>query len=206
MRLLLIERLEVIIILSKYAPKRENKLINESDIQEMIKLIPGTDDYYAGYNGRIYRKYTKDKYHPISSRILDCGYEYVTLTINGKHKSFRVHRLIAITFIHNPDNLPIVGHKDNNKVNNCVNNLYWTTYSENSKKAVDDGLLVNVKGYDDSQSHPVICYNQSHKEIARYGSICEAHRMTGVSKSTVTRHCKGQIISKTRSGHYFDYQ
>lgn len=50
---------------------------------------------------------------------------------NGKRKNFQVHRLVATAFIPNPQNLPYVNHKDENKLNNCVNNLEWCTASYN---------------------------------------------------------------------------
>lgn len=84
--------------------------------------------------------------------------------------------------------------------------LYWTNNQENVQKAVDDGLLMNDKGYNDSQSHPVICYDKNFNEIAKFGSISECHKAIGVSKSTITRHCKNQIKTKTRKGYYFRYQ
>ena len=85
-------------------------------------------------------------------------------------------------------------------------NLYWTTNKENIQKAVDDGLLINDKGYEDSQSIPIICYDQNFAEIKRYGSISECHRELKISKSTIVRHCKGLIGGKTRCGYYFRYQ
>ena len=110
-----------------------------------------------------------------------------------------------MAYIPNPNNLPVVGHRNNIKSDDNVENLYWTTDSENIQKAVDDGLLVNKKSYEDSQSRPVVVYNENFEEIARFGSACECHKQLKVSKSTVARHCKGQIKTKTRSGFYFRY-
>lgn len=70
------------------------------------------------------------------------GYKKVVL--NGKNEY--VHRLVAETFIPNPNNLPEVNHKDGNKWNNCVDNLEWVSKSENAKHAFDLGLR-NVSGY-----------------------------------------------------------
>lgn len=53
------------------------------------------------------------------------GYLSVTLLNKGKQKTKPVHRLVALTFIPNPNNLPQVNHKDENKLNNCVDNLEW---------------------------------------------------------------------------------
>lgn len=58
-------------------------------------------------------------------------YEKVMLMINGKHKSFYIHRLMAHAFIPNPENKPQVNHIDNNPINNAIENLEWVTNSEN---------------------------------------------------------------------------
>lgn len=55
------------------------------------------------------------------------SYEYVTLSKGDRGRTFTVHRLVAIAFIPNPDNLPCVNHKDENKQNNIVSNLEWCT-------------------------------------------------------------------------------
>lgn len=68
------------------------------------------------------------------------GYPFVFLSVNGKSKNCMVHRLVAETFISNPDNLPEVNHIDGNKENNNVANLEWCTRKENLKHAVDTGL------------------------------------------------------------------
>ena len=61
-----------------------------------------------------------------------CEYHKVSLMIEGKAKSYMVHRLVAEVFLPNPDNLPVVHHIDGNKLNNNVSNLQWVTEQENS--------------------------------------------------------------------------
>jgi hypothetical protein len=58
-------------------------------------------------------------------------YYQVTLYSNNKQKTVRIHRLVALTWLNNPNNLPLVNHKDGNKLNNHVDNLEWSTYVEN---------------------------------------------------------------------------
>ena len=60
------------------------------------------------------------------------GYKTVTLSKDGVAKMFKVHRLVATMFIPNPDNLPVVNHKDETPDNNMVDNLEWCTVKYNT--------------------------------------------------------------------------
>lgn len=174
------------------------------------KLIKGARDYITP-NGDVYTY--RSNYKGIKtdevikkSQTTCWGYKYCGIKYIGesKVKSKRVHRLVAETFIPNPDNLPVVGHKNNIKSDNRVENLYWTTYSENTQKAVDDGLLVNDKGADDSQSKPVIMFDTfTNKILGKYGSIKEAVRETGLSMTTISR--QSRYKRPTRKPYYFRF-
>ena len=118
-----------------------------SDVVEVvIKPVPGYEGYYevdnlgrvfsvdriiqVNDNGRIYDK-------PIHGAMLkqtnhSRGYKTVSLTKYGKTKQEYVHRIVASAFIPNPDNLPAVNHKDEDKTNNFVDNLEWCTVSYNN--------------------------------------------------------------------------
>lgn len=63
-------------------------------------------------------------------------YYFVGLKKNGKTHPKDIHRLVAETFVPNPDNKPCVGHKDCNEANNCVENIYWCTYEENNNHPI----------------------------------------------------------------------
>lgn len=120
-------------------------------------------------------------------------------------KQRRIHIVIAETFLENPNNYPVVGHRNNIKTDNRVENLYWTTWQENIQKAVDDDLLVNDKGYNDSQSNPVIMFNTyTNREIAKFGSCREASRETGVALNTIMRQAKYK--KPVRKPFYFRFQ
>lgn len=60
------------------------------------------------------------------------NYREISLWKNGTHKRFLVHRLVAIAFIPNPQNLPIINHKDQDGTNNFVDNLEWCDHSYNN--------------------------------------------------------------------------
>jgi hypothetical protein len=70
----------------------------------------------------------------------------VGLYKNKSRKSYQVHRLVAMTYIPNPDNLPQVNHKDGNPLNNHVANLEWVTQSENMQHGISLGLIDKMSG------------------------------------------------------------
>lgn len=101
-------------------------------MMEEWRTIPGYEGLYEVSNtGRVR---SLDRYDsrncfrkgkvlsPVKSNI---GYLLVSLCCNGKYKGFTVHRLVAQAFIPNPDNLPEINHKDEDKTNNSVENLEW---------------------------------------------------------------------------------
>lgn len=184
----------------------KNGTLKRDDIKENIKLITDTNNYYVSTTGDIYKLTSNNLFLKIKLTHHPNGYMYTAFnTKEGTRITRRVHRLVALAFLPNPNNYDIVGHKDNNKSNNKVENLYWTTISENTKKAFDAKLAVNAKGYKDSQSHPVIIYDKNMKEINRMGSVRQCVKEYGVSCSTIIRHCNGEIKGKTRCGYYFRY-
>lgn len=74
------------------------------------------------------------------------GYYTVALTKNGNPKSHLLHVLLAKAFIPNPENKPVVNHKDGNKINNSLDNLEWVTYKENNEHAYAIGLKKPCQG------------------------------------------------------------
>lgn len=76
----------------------------------------------------------------LKTQVDKLGYERVSISINTTKITLKVHRAVAIAFIHNPMNLPQVNHKDGNKLNNDSSNLEWVTNSENQIHAISTGL------------------------------------------------------------------
>jgi hypothetical protein len=96
--------------------------------------------YTISKTGVVYN--TKYK-RQLKGRIIKSGYCVTDIVIDGKKKSKYIHRLIAEAFLENPNNYPDVHHKDNNKSNNNICNLEWTTRSKNcrmSSKPKKNGL------------------------------------------------------------------
>lgn len=106
-----------------------------------MEYIKGYENLYSvTKTGRIYshvsNKYLKPRIH---------NYKKVALYKNKIYTNYTVHRLVAETYIKNPNNLPCVNHIDGNKLNNDVSNLEWVTVSENQKHAFRIGLQSNCK-------------------------------------------------------------
>lgn len=96
---------------------------------EEWKTITDYDNYQISNLGNVKNKKTNKLLTPY---INSSGYYGVQLCKNGKHKNFIIHRLIAIAFIPNPNNYPVIDHKDKNLLNNSLNNLRWVSISQNS--------------------------------------------------------------------------
>lgn len=80
----------------------------------------------------------------LKQRINKDGYKEVTLGSGDKRTTFRIHRLVAICFISNPNNLPEVNHKDYNRTNNSVDNLEWVSHKDNVNYSSDNGRYKNA--------------------------------------------------------------
>lgn len=93
--------------------------------------------YEINTNGDVF-SYTSKK--TIKQVVNNCGYLTVVLCKDGKAKRFLVHRLLAIHFVANPQNAPVVNHKDGNKLNNKLENMEWCSRSENNRHAIALGL------------------------------------------------------------------
>src|SRR5687768_7809758 len=105
---------------------------------ELWKPIPGYEDLYEISNlGRVksFRRLKKGSNYKVLKNHLSLGYHTVCLTKNGKTVITKVHRLVAKSFIPNPDNKPEVNHIDMVRNNNHFSNLEWVTRSENIKHA-----------------------------------------------------------------------
>lgn len=92
------------------------------------------------------------------------GYLYMAFRADGGQKNAYMHRLVAETFIPNPDGKPFVNHKDGNKQNNDISNLEWVTVTENNRHARETGLNVTPSGEDSKFS---VLTNDDVRDIKR---------------------------------------
>lgn len=184
----------------------KERLIDIQDIHEEMRLIAGSETDYITPTGNIYKEYEKDKYFKKSVFInKENGYAYCNISFPEGTKQRRVHRLVAIAFLPNPNNYPIVMHKDNDKENPRLENLEWDTVSKNTKDAYKDGLAKNDEGFNDSQSIPVCVFNIDQELLEKCGSVSIAAKKYGITKTGILYQCNHKVKTKSRKGYYFRY-
>ena len=99
--------------------------------------IIGYENYKIYPDGRVWSK-GFDKYHPprfINGNISGDNYKDITLYKNNISKGFRLHRLIALHYISNPNNYDIVDHKNRNTLDNRLENLRWVNRETNNRNS-----------------------------------------------------------------------
>ncbi len=185
-------------------------------MQEEWKVVPGYDGRYEVSSlGRI-RSYANARWgnRPnakiMKVKQIPVGYLQVNLCKpkgGGKAVSGLIHRLVAEAFIPNPDNLPVVNHKDGNKTNNRADNLEWVTASENSFHAVRTGLKKPSQHQKEvaakRQSVPVVMLSLDGEKISVFESGKQAALAVGADISAVTKCCRGKL--KKTKGYRFQY-
>lgn len=133
------------------------------------------------------------------------GYVYQMLYKNGKEKLLRVHRLVAMAFLPNPNNLPQVNHKDGNKQNNSVDNLEWCEQSDNMKHAYKNGLQIPSENQrkaiinTNKLKQKKVCQIKDGEIINTFSGISEASRQTKISISCISRCCN--LKRKSTNGY-----
>lgn len=151
-------------------------------------LIEDSDNYFVREDGKIIGK---------SGKILKpattiYGYNEVSIKLNGKFKSQKVHRLVAQAFIPNPYNLPEVNHINGIKTDNRVENLEWVTSQDNQLHAT------RILGKGAGETHPGVKITE---DMVRKACVMfaegyqnkEVSDVLGISKHTIQKIRKGKV-------------
>lgn len=141
------------------------------------------------------------------------NYKYVSLYFNNVKKTLRVHRLVALAFIPNPNNLPCINHIDENKLNNCVENLEWCDAHYNNTYGNRMKIIKEKNTNHQSLSIPIRQIDKTTKELINiFPSAREAMRYLltinkNLSSSSVCTNiclcCKGK--RKNAYGYMWKY-
>lgn len=153
----------------------------------MLKQIPGFPSYTIDECGNVY-----GPQGPKPLYLGPKGYYYVSMwnKNTNKHCRFNVHKLVALTYIPNPNNYSVINHIDGNKTNNSISNLEWCTQRDNIHHAYKTGLTRNYK--------PII-----RSDGTVYQSAREAERQTGIDSKLISRVLVGK--RKTTGGYSWSY-
>lgn len=121
-----------------------NKALRQKDLINREKhFIRNSDNFWVDRKGRVFHL---DGENPKQWTVCECVYEYteypyVLISYSGTFRKVYMHRLMAEMFISNPNQLPVVMHKNNDKSDFDISNLKWGTQSENIAQAYNDGLF-----------------------------------------------------------------
>lgn len=153
----------------KYNIKKVENIVGEIWKDIPLKFTSDKVGYRVSSFGRIKDPRERVTYGTDSK----CGYKIIGIrTVNIK-----VHKIVAETFITNPDNKPLVNHIDGNKTNNCITNLEWATHSENVQHAYDTGL---------NKTRRIIQYDLELNKISEFNSAAEASRKLNILSTSIS--------------------
>ena len=159
-----------------WCPVKNYESLYEVSDQGRVKSI--------GYGKERILKPIRDKY----------GYLLVNLWKNGEMKTYRIHRLVAQTFIPNPDNLPQVNHRDEDKTNNSVQNLEWCDQKYN----INYGTRIkriSEKMTNGKLSKHVLQYTKSGEFVKEWKSAPDVQRTIGYFHNNISNCCNGKCKS-----------
>ena len=161
-------------------------------MKEIWRDIKGVEGKYMVSNmGRVkslnYKRTGKEKI----MKGVDDGRGYLILNLyrEGKGKTCKIHKLVAQAFLENPKGYNEVNHKDENKYNNCADNLEFCSRQYNVEY---------------SQGKAVIGINKVSGLILEFPSLMEASRQMGISQGNITMCCQGKKY-KSAGGYYWHY-
>lgn len=172
-------------------------------MQEIWKDIPGYEELYQASNlGRIRsldreisvnggNQHTRFMCKQIKkgkirkSKLTKDGYYEIGLIKNGKTKFIRTHRLIAMAFIPNPNNYPVINHKNHNRLDNRSDNLEWCTVWYNNRY---------------SKARKIVQLDKNYNLIKIWDCMSDVHRELGLSVSNISKCC---INKKYKTGNSY---
>ncbi len=132
----------------------------------------------------------------LALKIKPDGYVCVTLCNNGKCSVKSLHRLVALHFVDNPNNLPIVSHLDHNPQNCCASNLKWDTQLGNIQLSVKDGRFTRGEKVKNSKFTTTEVIEIRRKIENKEISQCKLAKELGV-----TQNCISEIVNRQTWRH-----
>lgn len=154
------------------------------------------------------RNGTKKDKRILKPQVDKYGYLFVTLYKNNIPHIYKVHRLVAETFILNPENKPQVNHIDGNKQNNCVDNLEWVTGQENIIHARKNKLQVTnyeqIELLHKNNMKPILQFDKEGNFIKEWDSAISVEKELHIFNSNICNCLKGKL--NTAGGYIWKYK
>lgn len=162
-------------------------------LDRIVTVVDGKRTYEKPLSGKQMKQSMHDK-----------GYKTVSLTKDGKTKMMFVHRIVAEAFLPNPDNMPMVNHKDEDKTNNFIENLEWCTaaYNRTYGKAVEKQAK-KLRGRESKKRVAVIQRSLDGEFMNWHSSIKEAAESVNGASGAISAVCKGK--RKMAYGYMWEY-
>jgi hypothetical protein len=176
---------------------------------EIWKDIDGYDGKYQISNTGRVRSFTRWKNgKDLKAGINTHGYYIVNLVKDGrKNIEFKlVHRLVALHFIPNPNELPEVNHIDGNKLNNNIDNLEWVSRFDNIRHAYKHGLIPKRRGKDNCLSKRIIQKDKKGNIIKVWDSMADINRELGYADNGISCCCNKKPHYKTAYGFIWEFE
>ncbi len=166
--------------------------------------IEGLEHYQVSNIGRVRNSSYKGtgRVRNMTPCIGKDGYLMVCLTsLTGKQRNYWVHRLVALAFIPNPDNLEQVNHLDENKVNNSADNLEWCTSKQNNNYGHRNERMSQSKRNTNCKA---VCQCDISCSVIRvWPSVSELKRTLGYDTGLISSRCRGK--GETAYGYRWKY-
>lgn len=153
----------------------------DDNLSVQWRPIKGYPKYYVSNTGQV-ASVMRGKFHVLSSWPNQYGHQYVQIQNEYERVKIGIHRLVAETFLSNPEGYPIVMHKDDNPSNNHVDNLKWGTFSDNTRDCIE-----KERNY----TRPIYCFETG----KLYRSCAEAAEDFQVCRPMITACCEGKAAT-----------
>ena len=181
-------------------------------ILEIWKDIPSYEGVYQISNlGRVKSlNYLRMGFESIRKPTLNKGYLLVSLYKNNKQKMWSVHRLVAISFIENPENKEQVNHKNGVRNDNRLENLEWSTVSENNRHSYEilgrKAPSLGVFGKDNPSSKAILQFSKNGEFIKEWPSQRDVTRELNICYKNISACCLNKPRFNSAGGYVWKFK